>query len=546
MGKTIPAFEVLAKALLQEGCSNVFFLTGGPMSEISAAGHTLGLRVLDVRHEQAATVMAQGYSRISAKPGVAITASGPGTVNGASGLLNAFMDCVPVVLLGGSSPITKREHGVFQELDQVALLRPFTKWAGQVVDPYRIPDMVHLAFLHATSGRPGPVYLDCPGDVIHAPVDETLIEWSTSSPPSTITLGDPAYVKKAVALLEKAQRPLIVVGSGLLWSRADKAFREVVERLQIPFYTTPQARGVIPDDHALSMPEARSVAFREADVVLVLGTRDNYVFGHFRSPRFAKDVKLISVNAERSDIGRARPVEIGITGDVGAVLQQLMAELETQEIRLRTQAWIERLSSYARERAPKNEERMSTDQVPIHPLRLCKEIRDFKDRDAILAVDGQEILNFARQSIPIYAPHSLTSGTAGWMGVGVPLGIGGKAAKPDKQTIILTGDGAFGLNGIEIDTAIRHKLPVTIVISNNGGWTAGREGLRSIGRELGQPDYEKIAHAFGGYGERVERPDDIRPALERAKASGTSAIINVITDPKASATTAKFADYEYA
>ena len=545
MGK-VPAYEILCRALQKQGCSTIFYLTGGPMSEAVAAGYTLGLRMIDVRHEQAATVMAQGYSRILAQPSVAMTASGPGTANGASGLINAFMDCVPVVLIGGSGSVTKREYGVFQELDQVALLRPFTKWAGQVVDPHRIPDMVNLAFLHATSGRPGPVYLDCPGDIIHTPVEENEIEWVVTPPISTVTFGDPSYITKAATLLAKAQRPLIVAGSGLLWSRAAKAFKELVERLQVPFYTTPQARGIIPDDHPLSLPESRSVAFREADVVLVLGTRDNYVFGHFKAPRFAEDVKLISVNSERSDIGRVRPVKIGITGDVGTVVQQLKAELDKRGARLNTKAWIERLSSYAGDRAPKNEERMSTDQLPIHPLRLCKEIRDFKDRDAILAVDGQEILNFARQSIPIYAPHSLTSGTAGWMGVGVPLGIGGKAANPDKQTIILTGDGAFGLNGIEIDTAIRHKLQVTIVISNNGGWTARREGIRSVGRELGQPNYEKIAHAFGGYGERVERPEDIRPALERAKASGTSAIINVVTDPKASATTAKFTDYEYA
>lgn len=544
MGK-IAAYEVLGRALLNEGCSTAFYLFGGPMIGSTTTAYNLGIRMVDVRHEQAATLMAQGYSRVSGLPGVAITSSGPGTVNGASGLVNAFIDCVPVVLIGGSSPISTREHGAFQELDQVAMLKPVTKWAGQVADPRRIPDMVHLAFVHATSGRPGPVYLDCPGDLINSQIDKDEADLTPYKPISTVLYADPAFIKAAVGLLQKAKRAIIVAGSGALWSKASQPFQDVVESLGIPFFTTPQARGILSDDHRLSFPEARSTAFREADVVLVLGTRDNYVLGHLRPPRFASNAKFISVNIERSDIGRARPMEIGITGDVGAVLQQIKAECDVQGFRANYAAWVEHLSSSVRERAAKSEERMSTDQIPIHPLRLCKEVRDFKDRDAILAVDGQEILNFARQSIPFFAPLSLTSGTAGWMGVGVPLGIGGKAAKPDKQTIILTGDGAFGFNEIEIHTAIRHKLPVTIVISNNGGWAAQHDDLRKIGRELGFPDYEKIAPAFGGYGERVERPEGIRPALERARASGTSAIINVVTDPKAVATTARFTAYEY-
>ncbi|MBI2907828.1 MAG: thiamine pyrophosphate-binding protein [Chloroflexi bacterium] len=542
----ISGCEILSRALRDQGCTTIFYLIAGPMGEATTSCHEAGMHMIDVRHEQAAGFMAHGFSRIALKPGVVITGSGPGTVNGFTGLVNAFMDCVPLVLIGGSSPSDARDHGAFQELDQMAMARPFTKWSGQVTDVRQIPSMVQVAFRHATSGRPGPVYLDCPGDIINSRVEEEQVSWETSHRISSATYGDPTYVARAVELLEAARKPILVGGSGLLWARAAKPFKELIEALNVPFYTTPQARGLVPDDHPLSFPEARSTAFREADVVLVLGTRDNYVMGHLRPPRFSPQAKLISVNIERNDIARVTPVEIGIVGDAGAVLSQIKAEFDRKGSRPNTAEWIERLSGYCRGRRVKNEESMSVDSTPIHPLRLCKEVRDFMDRSAILSVDGQEILNFARQSIPIYAPHSLTSGTAGWMGVGVPLGIGGKAAKPEEQSIVLTGDGAFGLNGLEVDTAIRHKLPVIIVVSNNGGWTGKREGQRRVGRDLGFPDYEKIAHAFGGHGERIERPEDLRPALERAKASGTASIINVVTDPAASATTAKFTSYDYA
>ncbi|MBI2907832.1 MAG: thiamine pyrophosphate-binding protein [Chloroflexi bacterium] len=540
---SISGCEILSRALHNEGCSTIFYLIGGPMVEVLACCNRAGIRMIDVRHEQAAGFMAHGFSRIAQKPGVVITSKGPGTVNGFTGLVNAFMDCVPLVLFGGSSPSDARDHGAFQELDQMAMVRPFTKWSGQVTDVRQIPNMVQVAFRHAISGRPGPVYLDCPGDIINSKVEEEQIDWEISPMISAATYGDPAYVARAVQLLETAQKPIIVGGSGLLWAKAAKPFRELIEALQIPFYTTPQARGLVPDDHPLSFPEARVTAFREADVVLVLGTRDNYVMGHFKPPRFSPEAKVISVNIERNDIARVRPVEIGITGDVGAVLSQIKAEFDKRGSRPQRADWIERLSGYCASRGVKNEEFMSQDSIPIHPLRLCKEVRDFMDRSAILTSDGGEILNYVRQSIPIYAPHNLTSGTAGWMGVGVPLGIGGKAAKPEEQSIVVTGDGAFGLNCVEIDTAIRHKLPVIIIISNNGGWTASRE-MGQVGRELGFPDYEKIAHAFGGYGERIERPEDIRPALERAKASGASSIVNVITDPAAKAVTIKFSVYE--
>ncbi len=544
---TKPAYEVLAQTLKREGIDTIFYLVGGPMAEATSACHRLGIRVIDVRHEQAASMMAHGYSRVRARPAVCIAAAGPGTANAASGIVNALLDRAPVLLIGGSSAVTTRGWGTFQELDQMAMMSPITKWAGQVVDSRRIPEMVHLALQYAVSDAPGPVYLDCPGDVIHQAVDSTDLPWGTWPPLSRRLAADPIVVKEAMQILKAAQKPIIIGGSGLLWSEAGPEFQKFVDATGIPFFTTPQARGIIPEDHPLCFLRARSAAFREADVVLVIGSRDNYALAHLQPPRFNPDARFIVVSAVPTDIGRTRPIACGVWGDPKTVLGQFVTEVSGTHAYRCPAEWatgLKRRDDAAKQKADVS---MGTDQVPIHPLRLCKEVKDFLDRDAILVADGQEILNFARQAIPTFYPgHRLNAGTAGWMGVGIPLGIGAKAAKPDKQVVILTGDGAFGFNALEADTASRHHLPVIIVISNNGGWTGRREGERKVGRDLGHLDYHRLADVFGGYGEKVERPEDIRPALERARASGRVAIVNVITDPKAAATTVKFTDYEYA
>jgi acetolactate synthase-1/2/3 large subunit len=313
-----------------------------------------------------------------------------------------------------------------------------------------------------------------------------------------------------------------------------------VERAGIPFYATPLGRGVIEEDHRLSFPSARSTAFREADCIVVVGTRLNYVIGYARPPRFAAEAKLIQIDIDSDEIGSSRPVDAAIVGDARVVLGQLAESLPEEPERFAP--WVGRLAEIDREKSLDAEQRLSTGQQPIHPLRLCREVRDFMDRDAVLSVDGQEILNYARQTLPVYLPgHSLNSGPFGTMGVGLPFALGAKVAKPGNQVIVLHGDGSFGINGLEVDTAVRHHLPVITVVSNNGGWTA--RDRPKVGRELGFGRYDEMARAFGCHAELVEDPDQIRPALERARASGAPALVNVVTDPEARATTAPFTAY---
>jgi thiamine pyrophosphate-dependent acetolactate synthase large subunit-like protein len=355
--------------------------------------------------------------------------------------------------------------------------------------------------------------------------------------------GDPAQIEAAIALLEKAERPIIVSGSGILWSGASEQLRKWVDQTGIPFYTTPQGRGVVPDDHELSFLTARSTAFREADLALVIGTRINYVIGFLSPPRFNAAAKLIQVDINAGEIGHNHPADVGIVGDAGAVLEQLLEAADGRLKRGRYSGWTDHLRAVDVEKTKESEARLSNDATPIHPLRLCKEVRDFLDRDAILVVDGQEILNYGRQSIPTFEPgHRLNSGPFGTMGVGLPFGLGAKAAAPDKQVLVLHGDGSFGLNAMELDTAVRWKLPVVTVVSLNGGWTADPDGNKP-GRDLGYTRYDKMAEALGCHAEYVEEPGQIRPALERAFKSGQPALVNVKTDYRARATTAAFSNY---
>jgi acetolactate synthase-1/2/3 large subunit len=544
---TITGSEVLAQALRSQGVDTLFYLMGGPMLETEAACIKLGIRAIDTRHEQAAALAAHAWTRVTRRPGVCMGCSGPGTTNLVTGVANAFTDCAPLVAIGGSSPRVYLGMEAFQEIDQVAIMKPITKRAERIYDARRIPDMVATAFREATAGRPGPVYLDLPGDVLGEKVEEDAVVYPAAWRPAPRTLGDPAAIREAIALLARAERPVIIAGSGVWWSDGAAALQAFVEATGIPFYTTPISRGLIAEDHALAFLNARSKAFTEADVVLAVGTRFNWVIQFGRPPRFAADMKVIHVDVNPAQLGHNRAVDVPIAGDARAVLDQLRAEADGTIKPGQYGGWTGKLRTLDAEKSAEMDKAMSADAAPIHPLRLCKEVRDFLRRDAILVVDGQEILNYGRQAIPTFVPgHRLNSGALGTMGVGLPFGVGAKVAKPDTQVVVLHGDGSYGINAMEIDTAVRHKIPVVVVISNNGGWTANAPWTRPLpkpGRNLGHTRYDRVAQELGAHGEFVEKPHDIRPALERAFASGKPAVVNVITDDTARAQTVRFSAY---
>ncbi len=526
---------LIAKTLKEEGVEKLFYLMGGPDFDIVMGCQDFGIETIDFRHEQAAAFAAHAYSRVTGKPGVCTAASGPGTLNLLTGVYAASIDCSPMVILGGASAVHEIGRESFQEVDQERIMEPIVKYWHRPTMAARYPEIVSTAYRQSMSGRPGPVYIDCGADVLYEEVEEDDAVKPTRAARKSVPAGDPAAVSEAVDMLAAAERPVIFSGGGVFFSGASPEMERLVDITSTPFYTAPMSRGVVPEDHPVSFQGARSTALREADLVLVIGTRMNWMVNYGR--RFSPDAKVVQIDIEASEIAHNRDVDLGIVGDAKAILGQMVAEIEERadEFAGRLESpWIVRLQEDNDRRAGQQAVLLNSDQTPIHPLRLCKEIRDFLDRDAILCVDGNEILHFGRQSLPTYVPgHRLNSGVTGTMGVGLPYGIGAQIAKPDTQVLVLHGDGSMGMNAMELDTCVRFNLPVVTVISNNAGWTARTPDRRKPGRELGFTNYDGMARELGAYGEEVTDPDEIRPALERAFASGKPAVVNVIVEPTA-------------
>ena len=359
--------ELVAQALEKHGVDTFFFLMGAPMLGAEKACIDRGMRGIDVRHEQGAAMMAHAYSRVANKSGVCMACSGPGTINLVSGLATALIDCAPVVALGGSSPWSEWGTGSFQEIDQVALARPMVKWAERCYETRRIPEMIDLAFRTAWAGKPGPVYLDFPTDVLLGSVDEAAVVWpKVSGPVRSRPQADAAGVEAAIGILAAAEKPVVLSGSGVLWSDAAPELRSWIEASGMPFYTTPQGRGVVPEDHPLCFPNARSTALKEADAILVVGTRVNYVFGHLKPPRFRADARVIRIDVDPGEIASTQRLDVGLVGDAKAVLMQLATAARGRVDAARYAGWRERLQSINVEKQAAQERDLSTDQMP-HP-----------------------------------------------------------------------------------------------------------------------------------------------------------------------------------
>ncbi len=545
----ITGSEIIARCLQKEGITDLFYIMGGPMLLAEATCVKQGIRMIDVRHEQAAAFMCQAYSRLKQVPSVCMAASGPGVTNLITGMANALVDCCPVVALGGSSPLSQFGRQVFQEIDQVELMRGCCKYVDRLINLKRIPQQINFALQKAITGKPGPVYLDCPGDMLYQKIDENLVDWSFAGRPilDSRPMGDPRQVDALIGALAEANNPVIVSGSGVIWSRAWTEMQAFVEAAGIPFYTTPQGRGVVPDDHRYAFPAMRSGAFRDADLIIVLGTRMNYIIGHASPPRFGPSAKIARIDIDPAEIAAAaRYVDIPIVGDCKAVLGQLLQGIKGRISPDRYAGWRKQLADGETAKRSSAGANKLQEDGDIHPVRMLEAVRDFARRDAILCVDGQETLNFGRLTMPTFAPgHRLNSGPFGTMGVGLPFGVGAKVACPDKQVIVVHGDGSMGLNAMELDTAIRHKIPILVVISLNGGWT-GDPKREKPGRDLGYTRYDKICEALGGYGEYITKVEDIAPALQRAQKKvdeGMVALVNVRTDYRARFAGVAFSDY---
>jgi acetolactate synthase-1/2/3 large subunit len=479
---------------------------------------------------------------------VALVTAGPGVTDAVTGVANAYLDSIPMICIGGRSPLRDEDKLPLQHLDQIALMQPITKYARTVLHPDRIPEYVAAAYRHAVSGRPGPVFLDIPIDVLHTPVEEGEVPTFSEVAPEGRPVADPQAVERALDALAGAERPAIFAGGGTWFSGAQDELREFAELAQIPVLTNSKARGVVSERTELGYSGFNlvgSAAVHEAgggrpDVILMLGARVGMFTGSSggRQELIPDDATLIQVDIEAEEIGRTRDVQIGLVGDVRETVRALIERARGRTFKDHGR-WIEALAA-ARDLARRVPDAvMARSDPPIHQVRLAREIADFLTGDDIIVADGGDTSGWmGGQAVVESAGRWMGHGYLGCLGVGIPFGMAASVAHPDRRVLTIIGDGSVGLNFAEFDTAVRHQLPVVVVVNNDQGWGMVRHGQirnyganRTAGVELGPTRYDLAAEGFGTHAELVESPGEVKPALERAFASGRPACINVLTDP---------------
>ncbi|MFQ5825284.1 MAG: thiamine pyrophosphate-binding protein [bacterium] len=523
----------VAQVLKKEGVTHLFTLCGGHIAPIYLAAGQLGIRVIDVRHEQAAAHAADAWARITRHLGVAVVTAGPGVTDAVTGVANAYFADSPVLLLAGSAPVQELDRGALQEMNQLDLFKPITKWAKVVTNPKRIGEYTATAIREALSNKPGPVYLELPIDILMKNFEPTDLTYFAPYRVDSCSRPDSNSLEATAAILQESKRPVVIGGSNVYWDQAEASLQEFITKLNSPVYLNGLGRGCIPSNHINFFNLSRRKALAEADAIVVIGTPLDFRLGY---GKFNKSAKVILIDKDASHIGKNRPVHVGVVGNIKLSLEELTGILPGTPER---SAWFETLTEEETKRRTKIEALCKSDKKPINHYRLCQAIADFVDDDTIVVGDGGDIVACGAKVIPVNKPGNwMDPGPFGCLGVGPSFAIAAKLAHPEKKVLILHGDGSFGLNGMEFDTAIRHNIPIVSIIGNDAGWGQIRNPQvailgkqASLATDLALTHYEKIVQALGGYGEFVTEPKEIVPALERAFHSGVAAGINVAIDP---------------
>ncbi len=521
-----------------EKIDTVFGISGGHIESMLDGFTEYKIRTIDVRHEQAAAMMAHATSVYTGKPGVCFLTAGPGFANGLTGIANAYLDNAPLVVLCGRHPIRDDLKGALQEINQMSIVRPITKWAATCFDIKRIPEYLSIAFRNAVEGRPGPVFLELPPDILNIKVEESAVPMPVRATRKYTVHPDDADLKTAAEIINNAKKPLFLGGSGVGYSACSESLRKFIEKSGIPFMLQNNGRGELPDDHPNSVMDMGSLGLffgiGQTDVIISAGLRFNWILqsGNIIPP----SVKVVRIDIDPHEIDRNRMADAGLVGDVGSVLEQLTPLVNKND----HGEWAKTLKSAGRSLLDYEHRMRETASDSIHPVRLVAQIQKVAGDDAIYVADGGDTSYFGlgfstRQKAGVIAT---SSGLFGCLGTGIPFGMAAKLARPDKKVVVLNGDGSFGFNAMEFDTMVRHNIPVVVVVNNDCAWGMIKHSQElSIGKdrlqcsELGTRHYEKVVEGLGGYGEFVTRDEDIIPALERAFASGKPACVNVMTDP---------------
>jgi len=536
----IDGATLVARCLKQQGIDELFGVVGVPVTGIAAAAPGEGIRYIGMRHEQAAGYAAQTMSYLKGRIGACIVVSGPGMTNAITAFGNAWSNCWPMLLIGGSSNQLLNHMGDFQAAPQVALAQPFAKWVGQAERIDYIPRYIATAVRAAISGRPGPVYLDLPGDIISARMDEEKIAYPprVEAPPAPRV--DESLVKQALTAFRSARSPLAIIGKGAAWARAEDQVRRFIDETQMPFLASPMGKGVVPDDHPLSVAAGRSYALQNADLIFLIGARLNWIMHFGLPPRFRKDVRVVQLDIAAEEIGTNVPTEVPLVGDAKAVMTQIVAQLEQSPWQVAADSpWRQGLVKEIETKKAATVPLLESDAVPMNYYRPLKEIQDALPRDAIIISEGASTMDISRQVLENYEPRSRVDAASwGTMGMGPGSAIAAQVANPGKRVIALEGDAAFGFDGLEVEVAVRHKLPITWIVFNNNGIGGGPSTLpddQPLPPNAFVPNarYDKVIEAFGGKGYHVETPEEFRSALRESFASGDTTLINVMIDPVA-------------
>jgi len=521
-----------------EHVNMVFTISGGHIENILDGFTEYNIRTIDVRHEQAAAMMAHAWSIYKNEPGVCLVTAGPGFSNALTGIANAYLDNAPMVVLCGRHPLRDDLTGALQEMNQIDMVKPVTKWCATCYDTKRIPEYLSIAFRQATMGRPGPVFLELPPDILFVAVDEKDVKIPSRKTHKSSTHPDESELKEAAKIINSARKPLFIGGSGVRMSGCQEVLKTFIEKTGFPFALLNNGRGALPDSHPLSINDGGFTGIMtgapQTDVIVAAGIRFNWVM---QATKLFPDAKVVRIDIEAHEIDRNRSSEVGLVGDCGYVLEQLVPMIEDRN----HDEWVKKLkNAYAAFMTTELEQRQKPSD-PIHPNRLVAQIMEVFGEDAFYVADGGDTSYYglagftSSQQAGVLVP---AGALLGCLGTGIPFAIAGKLAHPDKPVIVLNGDGAFGFNSMEFDTAVRHDIPIICVVNNDCAWGMIKhsQGM-SIGKdrctcaELGMRHYEKMVEGLGGYGELVTEDADIIPTIKRAIDSGKPACINVVTDP---------------
>jgi len=529
--------QLAAKALKEAGVEVIFTLSGGHIMPLFEGCLDEGIRIIDVRHEQAAVHAADAWARCNpGKVGVAAITAGPGVTDGVTGVANAWRANSPILVFGGQGPFNNLRRGSLQEMDHIGVMRPITKYADACYETYRIPEYIELAMRHAISGIPGPAFLEIPMDIFMGQVaDEQVMVPRIRTKPPRIS-PDREEVRKAIELLQAAERPMLMAGTSVKWSNAEDSLNEFISEIHLPTFCNGMGRGSVPFDSPEFLNRSRRDALGQTDCIVLAGTLLDFRM------RFGKAIppqaKVIQLDMDNTLMGQNRQTDVPLVGNLACSFELLLEEMKSQGVKLDFSGFRDQLRKLETAAEEKVQAALNSDESPVDPQRMCREVRDWLDTmDAPIVVgDGGDIVATAAKIIPVKGRGAwMDPGPLGTLGVGMPFALAAQLAHPDKRVVIVYGDGSFGLNGFEFDTAVRFNLPIIGVIGNDGAWgqMMRPQGAmmgwdRLDGALLNRTRYDKVVEALGGHGELVENPEDLRPALERAAASGKPALVNVM------------------